>query len=191
MSQQIGQPSRVVDVGLAARDVLHVCGIGEHQRERAVGQNVPTGFQYTSRCLHRDIGATVRRGPLRQADKARCRRVECLHLGDDFATGCDAYAGDHALFVDIETRTPRIKDFNLILLCGVGVGSTLFEVYKACSMAVSDHWHNLGCSLISVHNFLSGIERPTSVPTPSAGGGAFLAGNFFLVLHRALPDLQA
>ena len=112
MSQQIGQPSRVVDVGLAARDVLHVCGIGEHQRERAVGQNVPDRLPVHSRCLHRHMGATVRRQPLRQADKARCRRVECLHLGDDFTTGCDAYAGDHAVFVDIKTGTPRIKNFH-------------------------------------------------------------------------------
>jgi len=99
-----------------ARDVLHVCGIGEHQRELAVGQNVPDRLPVHSRCLHGDMGATVRRQPLRQAHKAGSRRVECLHLGDDFTTGCDAHTGDHAVFVDIETGTSWIKDFHLLLL---------------------------------------------------------------------------
>ena len=45
VGQQIGQPGGVVDIGLAPRDVFDVPGIGQHQTNLAVAQNVPTGFQ--------------------------------------------------------------------------------------------------------------------------------------------------
>ena len=45
MGHQIGQPGGVVDVGLAARHVLDMGRVRQHQLELAVTQNMPTGFQ--------------------------------------------------------------------------------------------------------------------------------------------------
>ena len=43
--QQIGEPHRVGDVGLATRHVLDVRGVGQHQRDLAIRRMCQTGFQ--------------------------------------------------------------------------------------------------------------------------------------------------
>ena len=45
MRQQIGEPGRVVHVGLAAGHVLDVRRIGQGQRKIAVARMCQTGFQ--------------------------------------------------------------------------------------------------------------------------------------------------
>ena len=55
MRHQIGQPDGVVDVGLAPRHVLDVGGVGQHQFELAVGENVPDRLPVDARGFHGDM----------------------------------------------------------------------------------------------------------------------------------------
>jgi hypothetical protein len=41
MGQKIGQPGRVIDVGLAARHVLDMLGVCQHQLKIAIAEDVP------------------------------------------------------------------------------------------------------------------------------------------------------
>jgi len=45
VGQQVGEPQRVSDIGLAAGHVLHMRGLGQDQRELAVRKHMPDGFQ--------------------------------------------------------------------------------------------------------------------------------------------------
>ena len=65
VSQQFRQPRRVVDVGLAARHVLHVCRICQYQLELSVSQDVPHWLPVDAGRLHRNMRAAVLRQPLR------------------------------------------------------------------------------------------------------------------------------
>ena len=69
MRQQIGQPGSVVHVGLAARHVLDMCGVGQRQREIAIAQDVPDRLPIDPGRLHHDVRAAFRRQPLRQGKK--------------------------------------------------------------------------------------------------------------------------
>ena len=122
--QQFGQPHRIVDVGLAARHVLHMRGVCQHQRELAIIQDVPHRLPVDAGRLHRHMRATVCRQPLRQAQKVRRGRLEGTNFGRDLAIGYKAQAGHHRLFVNVETATSSMQQLHLILLgCVVGVGS--------------------------------------------------------------------
>jgi DMSO/TMAO reductase YedYZ molybdopterin-dependent catalytic subunit len=54
MRHQVSQPRSIVDVGLAPRHVLDVGGVGQHQLEPAVGQNVPD-WHYAGLPTHIDL----------------------------------------------------------------------------------------------------------------------------------------
>jgi hypothetical protein len=62
--QQFGQPGGIVDVGLAARHILDVRRIRQHQFELAVRENVPDRLPVHPRGLHHDVRAAFDRQPL-------------------------------------------------------------------------------------------------------------------------------
>jgi hypothetical protein len=47
MRQQLGQPGRIVHVGLATGHVFDMRGVGQHQPEATPASTCQTGFQYT------------------------------------------------------------------------------------------------------------------------------------------------
>jgi hypothetical protein len=55
MTQQIGNPFRVLHVGLAAWDLLHVLGVGDYQFERSF-EDSENGFPINTRAFHRHVG---------------------------------------------------------------------------------------------------------------------------------------
>ena len=77
MGYQIGQPGGVVDIGLAPRHVLDVPGIGQHQGEIAVAQNVPNRLPVDAGRLHRDVRAPWLAS---HSDKARRSFVVVLNV---------------------------------------------------------------------------------------------------------------
>ncbi len=124
MRQQFGQPHRIVDVGLAARHVLYMRGVRQHQLELPIIQDVPHWLPENAGRLHRHMRAIVCRQPLRQAQKIRRGRLERANFGSDLAIRYNAQTGNHRLFVNVETATPSMQQFHLFLLgCVVGVGS--------------------------------------------------------------------
>jgi hypothetical protein len=60
--------------------------------------------------------------PLRQAQKIRRGRLERTNFGRDLAVSYKAQAGQHRLFVNVETATASMQQFHVLLLgCVVGV----------------------------------------------------------------------
>jgi hypothetical protein len=59
MGQQVRQPERVGDIGLAAGHVLHVRRIGQHQGEVTVGQDVPDRLPINACRLDHQVRAAL------------------------------------------------------------------------------------------------------------------------------------
>jgi hypothetical protein len=76
MCHQIGQPSDVIDVGLAARHVLDMRGVRQHQFELAVCKNMPYRLPVNARRFHGDMRAAFGRQPFRQRHEILGRRLE-------------------------------------------------------------------------------------------------------------------
>ena len=66
MGQEIGQPGRVVDVGFAARHVLDVPGVRQHQLKISVTEDMPDWLPVDARGFHGHMGALFRGQPVRQ-----------------------------------------------------------------------------------------------------------------------------
>jgi hypothetical protein len=99
--QQVGQPGRVVHVGLAAGHVPDVHRVGEHELER-FGQDRPDRLPIHAGRLHRGVGDPVAGEPARQALQLRRRRAEGLDEALDTPWPDHAGAGHHAVAVDVE-----------------------------------------------------------------------------------------
>jgi hypothetical protein len=63
--QQLGEPLRVGHIGLAARHVLHMRGVGQDQGEVTVRQDVPDRLPVDTCRLRRDVSAALFGQPLR------------------------------------------------------------------------------------------------------------------------------
>ena len=110
MGQQVGDPLRIADVGLAARDVPNVLGVGEHELE-AFLQHVPDRPPVDPGRFHRHMRAAVSADPVgkRQQLAGRGRKVAGLVM----ARGRDAaHAGNYRVLVDIEPRAARIQNLH-------------------------------------------------------------------------------
>ncbi len=70
MGNKICQPSGIVDLGLAARNVLDVFGVRQHQRKIAITQDVPDRLPIDARRLHGHLSAALGCQPVRQNEKA-------------------------------------------------------------------------------------------------------------------------
>jgi len=85
MSQQVGDPSRIADIGLTTRDILDVSGIRQNQLEIAVTQNVPNWLPVDAGCFHGHMGATHLRQPRQQEQQPASRGLEAPNFAGDFA----------------------------------------------------------------------------------------------------------
>jgi hypothetical protein len=116
VSEKFGEPHGIVDVGLAARHVLHMRGIRQYQLELAVIQDMPDRFPVDAGRLHRHMRAFVGSQPLGQSQKLRCRCPEGANFGADLAVSHQSQAGNHRLLVNVETATTRMPHFHRSLL---------------------------------------------------------------------------
>lgn len=112
MGDEVGEPSRVIDVGLAARGASDVFGIGEHQHEIAVIEDIPDRLPVDPCRLHGDVRDAEQCQPLRKVEKVAGRGLERADLAHDLAVNHAACAGDHRLLVDIEASAMRMQDFH-------------------------------------------------------------------------------
>jgi hypothetical protein len=74
--QQIGEPDRVRDIGLASWHVLHMRGVGQDQGDVAVGQDVPDRLPLDAGSHYRDMGAAGLGQPGRQRQQTGRRGIE-------------------------------------------------------------------------------------------------------------------
>ena len=106
--QQVRYPVGVLHIGLAARQVLDMRGVRQHQLEITVGQDVPNGFPVDTGRFHRNVRTLVLGEPPRQTDQVcRCRR-EGANILHDLAIHYDPKARGYRLLMHIETTAPGI-----------------------------------------------------------------------------------
>jgi hypothetical protein len=102
---QIGQPLRVADIALAARHVLDVRRIGQHQLELAVAQDMPYRLPIDAGRLHHHVPHAMAIQPVRKRQQIPRHRLE----GSNFAFDLDAlhhtHAGHHRVLVNIQACT--------------------------------------------------------------------------------------
>lgn len=108
VGEEVGDPHRVVHVGLATGYVLDVARVREDEVEVAV-QHVPDRLPVHTRRLHRDVGDRVRGEPFREGEQLLRRRAEGLHVLLVRAVGHDPAARDHGVAVDVEPRATSMK----------------------------------------------------------------------------------
>ena len=113
MRQQIGQPSCVVHVGLAAGHVLDMRRIGQGQRKIAVAEDVPDRLPVDPGRLHHDVGAALGSQPLRQRQQLGGRRLERADLAPDDAVRHMPHAGHHRILMHVEAGAVGVKNFHV------------------------------------------------------------------------------
>jgi hypothetical protein len=111
--QQLTQPGRIADVGLAAGQDLDVAGIDQQQLQPALLQHIPTGLPVLPRRLHHHLGDALGLQPVGQRLQARGERrvgADLLAASSPTPTRAarvrDADAGHHLVLADIQRRGP-------------------------------------------------------------------------------------
>jgi hypothetical protein len=108
VGEQVGDPHRVVHVGLATGYVLDVARVREDQVEVAV-QHGPDRLPVHAGRLHRDMRDRVRGEPLGKGEQILRRRAAGLLVLGDRAVEHQPAARDHGVAVDVEPRAPSMK----------------------------------------------------------------------------------
>ena len=116
VGDKLGEPHGVVDVSLAARHILHMRGIRQNQYELAIIEDMPDRFPVHAGRLHGHMRAFVLSQPRRQPQKLGCRGSERTNFPGDLAVTDQPYAGNHRIFVNVETATTRMPQFHCLLL---------------------------------------------------------------------------
>ena len=105
---QLGQPLRVADIGLAARQVLHRVRVGQQQlpsRDRV--EDMPDRFPEHPGGLHRDLSDTLGDQPVAQLAQRRGERPEPAHRRPSAPGGTrGSYARHHGVLVHVQARAP-------------------------------------------------------------------------------------
>jgi len=107
MSEKVGEPHGVAHVALAARHVLDVAGVGQHQLEVAVAEDVPDRLPVHAGRLHGDVPASLRGQPVRELEQVPGGRPEGAHLALDPAVDHAAQAGNHRVLVNVKAGAKR------------------------------------------------------------------------------------
>ncbi len=101
---ELAQPRRVGQVGLAARDLLDVTRVDQHQRE-VVLEQMPDRLPIHAGRFHHDLTDPVRGQPVAQSQQPPDRRGELRQMRLAAAViGRHPHARRHAGLVDIERR---------------------------------------------------------------------------------------
>ena len=103
MGEKICQPGGIVDVSLAARHVLDLSGIRQHQLKIAITEDMPDRLPVDAGRLHGHHGTALGCQPVRQGKKARGGGVERADFPLDRTVHHVPHAGDHRLLVHIQT----------------------------------------------------------------------------------------
>jgi len=106
MLQQLRDPLRVLDVGLAARDGLDVLGVDHEELETGRLEEVVRRLPVHARGLHRDMRDGLPQEPVREGKEVGGHRPEGARLA---TVGGDDARGD-ALLVDIEAAAALVED---------------------------------------------------------------------------------
>jgi hypothetical protein len=111
--QQLGDPLRILDVGLATGHVLDMGGI--HQQHFKVAfQNVEDRFPVFARALHRHVRAASSLQPVRESQQLQRHGGKGTNLFVPPALRIRRnQTGDDRLLMNIQTRATLIQDFHL------------------------------------------------------------------------------
>ena len=146
ISQQIRQPGGIVHIGLAARHVLDVRGVGQQQLELTIGQDVPDRLPVHPRRLHHDVGAIMAGKPFRHLQQFAGDRLECPNFPPRPAVHQQAYAGHHHILMHVQTSATRMQYLHGSLLAAVGVEPPLMNSNKRAPGRRHRPWRSRGCS---------------------------------------------
>jgi len=104
MLQQLAQPGRIADIGLAAGQNLDVVGVDQQQRKPALLQHIPDGLPVLAGGLHHHLGHTLGGQPVGQCLKARGegRKGADLLASCSAGGGRDAHASDNLVLADVQ-----------------------------------------------------------------------------------------
>jgi len=168
MGQQLGQPRRVVHVGLATGHVFDMRGVRQYQLEATPRQNLPDRLPVHPGRFHRHMRAAARFQPLGQLDQTHRRRLERAHRARHLAARHDPHARHHRLLVHVQTGTARMQHLHAFLpQPAAGVGYPIRELYKSCSRPRGSLAHSRVLEVPPVQlipGFLTPRRRPTSGP---------------------------
>ena len=109
VGQQVGDPSGIADVALAAGDVADVHGVGEDELEVAT-EHMPDRLPVHAARLHGDVGAAVGREPVAEGQQVLRGGPECADLVVDRRAVDDTRACDHGLLVHVQTGALGMND---------------------------------------------------------------------------------
>lgn len=116
VGKQVGQPHRVVDVGLAPGHVLDLCGVGPHQLKVAV-EHMPHGLPVHAGGLHGNVLGAQGFEPVGQLKQARCGGGKGTNFLLQWAVTGHSRTRHHGLLVHVQARTARINDIHDRLQC--------------------------------------------------------------------------
>jgi hypothetical protein len=118
VGQEVGDPSGVAHVALAAGNVADMPGVGEDELEPAF-EDLPDGFPVHARGFHRDVRTAVGRQPVAQRHQVRGGRAEGPPVVRDGRARHDARTGHHGPLMDIESSALRMQQVHDALLGAV------------------------------------------------------------------------
>ena len=132
VGDEIGDPHRVVHVGLAAGNRLDVRGVGEHKLELALAQHHPDRAPIDAGRLHRRHAAPVRGQPLEQGQQTLGRRLIGPTFPRRLGPGHRSHACDHGVLVDVQSGDPIVHHVHHRLLSiAAGKGASQCEILKS------------------------------------------------------------
>jgi hypothetical protein len=148
MSQQIGQPCGIVDVGLTTGHVLQVGRVRQDQLELTVGENVPDRLPINARRLHDDVRHAFCRQPIGQKHQFGSSVFESLDRSGYLAPRYVTNASHHRVLMYIQTSAMRIENFHRCSLCAGGVEPCKRKSRKRAPGQKHRPWHSQGCSKV-------------------------------------------
>src|SRR4030095_6673121 len=110
MGEKVGDPHRVVHVGLSTRHVADVLSVRQNELETLLEQ-VPHGLPVDTRRLHRDVRYAVRSEALREREQLASCRSERANLSVRGFRGAPD-AGDDGVLVDVKACAPRVENIH-------------------------------------------------------------------------------
>src|SRR6266540_1032327 len=167
--QQLAQPRRVADVGLAAGQDLHVPGVDQQQLEPALLQHIPDRLPVLPGRLHHHLGDPLVAEPVAQRRKASAERLVGADLlaapAADGASG-HAGAGDDLVLTHVKPSAALVDHLHyrhlLVVLVRCPAGPTESTMLKVVLAANSSRCRE--GPRISLNNGLSRTKESRAWP---------------------------
>ena len=113
MGEEVGQPGRIVHVGLAARHGFDELSIGQDENPIRLAQHGPDRLPIDARGLHDDVGDAITGQPGRQALQVRRGGGEGLDMSLDTPALGQAHAGHDAVLMNVKSGAAWVKTQHL------------------------------------------------------------------------------